>query len=89
MRTGQRVVGVGRVIEGRERSPVGSAVARFAGRREARGRVIRIRGAGKVLLVASVAIFGQRRVVAVCVALCALYGRMRARKWEHRCVIEG
>ena len=75
-----------RMVEGGS-CPRRGGVARVARRREARRRVVRIRGPVVIRLMAAVAGSRQRRVVVVHVAAIACHARMRARQWESRGVV--
>jgi len=74
------------VIEG-GRSPVGRGVAQRAVGREATGHVRRVSGAGKVGLVASIAVGRQCQVIVIHVALRARHGDVCAGQRERRGVV--
>lgn len=83
----QRIVGIRCMIE-HDRCPVGGGMAGVTSGGEGCGYVTWIRGSGEILLMAAVAIRGQRRVVVVCVASCACDRSVCAGQREHRRVIE-
>ncbi len=87
MRSGQRIVGVERMIE-IDICPVRGCVAGVTRSWETCGYVIRISGSGPIGLMASVTGGRQRRVVVVGVALCAGHRSVSACKWKHRGMIE-
>src|SRR5215469_4364878 len=82
VRARQRPPGRG-MIEARL-SPRGGVVTDLALLREAHRHVIRIGGAGEVLLMAAIAGRRQAGVVVVHVALRALHAGMRASEWKRR-----
>ena len=88
MRSGERVIGVDRVIE-RDRCPIRGCVAGVAGCGECRGNVIGVCCSSPVRLVAAIASGRQGGVVVVGVALGAGHGGMRASEREHGRVVEG
>lgn len=87
MCTSQRVICEDPVIESYV-GPIRGGVAGFARGRESCRDVVWIRGRCEVLLVTAIAIRGERRVVAVDVALCAGDCGVCACKWKSGCVIE-
>lgn len=85
MRASQRIVGVERVVKlGIE--PVCRRVTGVAPVREAQLHVARIVGAGEIGQVTGIAVFGQRGVVVVCVALRAAHRCMSASQRESRVI---
>lgn len=88
VRSGQRIVRIGRMVEVDAR-PVRRAVACVASCRKRSSSVARIGCALPIRLMAAVARRRQSRVVVVRVALCARHSRMRPGQREYRSMIEG
>ena len=88
MRPGQGIVGIQRVIKTCD-APVRRAMACVTSGWEADRNVIRVGGARKVRLMASVAVGRQRSVVVVRMALRALQVGVSSHQREHRCMVKG
>lgn len=88
VRARQSIVGIHRVIESDRGRPVDRVMARVASRREARGRVIGIRGSRPVCLMAAEASRRQACVIVIRMALRASQRGVCAGQREHRRMIE-
>lgn len=87
MRSGQWIVGIGRVVKSNCR-PVAGVMTGIAGCWKSRCNVVRVRCSGEVSLMAAVAVGRQSRIVIVRMALRARHCGMSSGKRKHGCVIK-